>query len=155
MIRTPLTILITGARDWTDRDTVRHALESAVTAARWQVPEVEPLVVHGACAFRTHQGRMASADLHAAGVAHELGWPTRPMPAAWDQWGRHAEPIRNRDMVAWVLARPGLHVCLAFPLPTSRGTWDCVRAAEQAGIPVTIHARPIDTTWTPAEGDEP
>jgi hypothetical protein len=30
----------------------------------------------------------------------------------------------------------GADLCLAFPMPRSRGTWDCVRRAKKAGIVV-------------------
>ena len=32
----------------------------------------------------------------------------------------------------------------AFPMKGSRGTWDCVRRAEKAGIPVTVFDHPAD-----------
>lgn len=51
-------------------------------------------------------------------------------------WCPSAGPLRNQYMV-----NLGADECLAFPLPGSRGTWDCVRRARAAGIPVVIHGR--------------
>lgn len=39
--------------------------------------------------------------------------------------------VRNQLMVDL-----GADICLAFPLPGSRGTWDCMGRAEAAGIKV-------------------
>ena len=55
-------------------------------------------------------------------------------PADWSTHGRAAGPIRNQQMVD-----RGADICLAFPTSSSIGTWDCVRRAKAAGIPVEIH----------------
>lgn len=56
------------------------------------------------------------------------------VPAEWDRYGHKAGPIRNQRMVDL-----GNYIaCIAFPLPGSRGTWDCVRRAELADIPVLV-----------------
>jgi hypothetical protein len=36
-------------------------------------------------------------------------------------------------------AQPRARLCLAFPTPSSRGTWDMVRRATAAGIEVEVH----------------
>lgn len=53
--------------------------------------------------------------------------------ADWNAYGRSAGPIRNQEMVD-----SGADLCLAFPMPGSAGTWDCVRRAKKAGIVVTV-----------------
>jgi Protein of unknown function (DUF2493). len=53
--------------------------------------------------------------------------------AAWDDFGKAAGPIRNREM-----AQAGADLCLAFPLGESRGTWNCVNECKKAGIPVEV-----------------
>jgi len=57
--------------------------------------------------------------------------------AAWGALGNRAGPERNGRMVAWAAEVPG-SVLLAFPGPSSRGTWDCVRQARAAGLSVLI-----------------
>lgn len=54
-------------------------------------------------------------------------------PADWEKHGKRAGPIRNQEMVDL-----GADVCLAFFKngAVNRGTSDCVRRAEKAGIPV-------------------
>ncbi|WPH57818.1 putative chromosome segregation protein [Mycobacterium phage WXIN] len=70
-------------------------------------------------------------------LAHEWaelidGVTPDPHPANW-RAGKQAGHVRNQVMVDH-----GADVCLAFPLPGSTGTWDCVRRAEAAGIPVKV-----------------
>jgi hypothetical protein len=43
---------------------------------------------------------------------------------------------RNQAMAD---AQPRARLCLAFPTPSSRGTWDMVRRATAAGIEVEVH----------------
>ena len=112
-------ILVTGSRAWSDRAAVEHALGTALRLFRPMV------VVTGGCP--TGADRMAEEWAHRAGVEVEV-WP-----ADWAAHGRAAGPLRNGRMVA-----AGARMALAFLLPggQSRGTEDCVRRAEAAGIPV-------------------
>lgn len=54
-------------------------------------------------------------------------------PADWKRHGKAAGMIRNREMVAL-----GADLCIAFPLPQSKGTFGCIREAEKAGIEVQV-----------------
>ena len=54
-------------------------------------------------------------------------------PAEW-RGGRLCGPERNAHMVSL-----GADLCLAFPLPSSRGTRNCMRLAREAGIPVYVY----------------
>lgn len=85
------------------------------------------------------------------------------------QWGCPAAGVyRNQEMVAAALAaawvdedaawqdedeRAELHnvVCLAFPLPGSKGTHDCAQRARDAGIRVDVHHLPAPTQATPQQ----
>lgn len=78
-------------------------------------------------------GDAKGADRVARGVARALGWPVVVKRAKWDEHGRAAGPIRNQEMIG--LAPD---VVVAFPLPGSKGTWDAVRRARKAGIPVVF-----------------
>jgi hypothetical protein len=84
-----------------------------------------PVLVHGAC---------GGADAMADALWKLWGWPTEPHPADFALLGRAAGPQRNTRMVDL-----GADLCLAFPLPGSRGTKDCVQRARAAGIPVRIY----------------
>lgn len=60
----------------------------------------------------------------------------RVFVADWDGDGKHAGPARNGRLVAWCAKAGG--VLLAFPGPKSRGTWDCVRKAQSAGLALVV-----------------
>lgn len=114
-------VLVTGSRNWSDEETLSGALNEQVRRNDW-----EPiLVVHGDCP--------TGADALAARWARST-WLSKcePHPADWSI-GKKAGPLRNQQMVDL-----GADVCLAFPLPQSRGTYDCMRRAEAAGIPVIV-----------------
>lgn len=126
-------ILITGSRDWTDRVAVYQTLYAYVT--RHCPPDYDRhgnlidydlsdvTIVHGACP--------TGADVIAEDWA-VVNWVVfERHPADWDKHGKAAGPIRNQEMVDL-----GADVCLAFPLPGSKGTRDCMAKARAAGIPV-------------------
>ncbi|PVB46375.1 DUF2493 domain-containing protein [Mycobacteroides abscessus] len=133
-------VLITGSRNWSDRRVIHSALFEELMVDTGQPEDVT--VIHGAA---------SGADSLAAWVASSLGMTTEAHPAQWD---RPCEPqcfhkprmkngkpycplaghLRNQHMVDL-----GADVCHAFPLLDSRGTWDCVRRAEKAGIRVVLH----------------
>jgi len=122
-------ILITGSRHWTDEQTIVWALQSA--HARLGYPS-NAVLVHGAC-------HLGGADIIAANTWARRGLPVEPHPAERDATGRLLGPDRNALMV-----NLGADLCLAFPLPDSRGTRNCMRLARAAGIPVW--------TFDPMEG---
>lgn len=134
-------ILVTGSREyaWDDRDFI----ESQILRLPIAMPGAEVLLIHGAQGVISEMGRPSSGlDLLAADVAeYTLGWKTLPMPAPWDDHGLAAGPMRNQWMVNVLvfLQRCGYecHV-LAFPLPGSKGTHDCIRKARAAGFEVTV-----------------
>ena len=115
-------ILITGSRNWDDQAAIAHAI-GEVWPPHCSADEIT--LVHGGA---------TGADHHASGVALAFGVACEEHPADWTR-GHRAGPERNQAMVD-----AGADVCLAFPLPGSRGTWDCVKRANAAGIPVRIIA---------------
>lgn len=167
-------VLVTGSREWTDRDAIIAAFDATEATAGWRVPRARTLsfdLMHGACPLRMvgrHGHRVpGSADM----LAHEIarfrpGWKiveSQPgvlgFPADWSN-GRGAGFIRNQQMVDVVKAAEGYawKVCIGFPidgldvpytgpLPGVGGTWDCLKRARKAGI---------DTWWAyPGMGSSP
>lgn len=114
-------ILITGSRDWTDRKVIAEWLEYELERSDNGMIVVEG----GARGADRLAGEWAKANGH-RGVVHEQH------PADWARFGGSAGPVRNTAMV-----QLGAEVCLAFPLPGSVGTLDCMRKAQAARIPVT------------------
>jgi hypothetical protein len=111
----PMKLLISGSRRWADRT----PMESVIR-------RLNPhLIIHGGA---------RGADTLAELIACELEIPTAVYPADW-RMGRRAGPIRTATMIR--LARPDR--VAAFPLGDSPGTYDLIRQAQRAGIPVEIH----------------
>lgn len=121
-------ILVTGSRDWTDRDTIYSALEEA----RGDVPHDQIVLVHGKCP--------TGADEIAAHYAEVMDWGIDPHPAKWDKYGRKAGIIRNVEMVNAVVAVRHLEpvVCLGFIKDYSHGSTHCATYAGACGIEVRI-----------------
>ena len=108
-------LLVCGSRDWTDRDAIRK-----------EILALSPSVVI--------EGGARGADRIAKEIAIELKIDVMEYPAEWNKYGKGAGPIRNQQMLDE--AHPSL--VLAFPLPDSKGTWDMIRRAQDAGIEVRI-----------------
>lgn len=116
-------ILVTGWRNWPRHDA--HVIHRALdTAVQLYVYPGEPItVVEGACPY-------GGADTYAREWATRRGHGVESHPASRDTAGRLLGPERNAEMVA-----AGADVCVAFPGPRSRGTYDCMRRAVAARIP--------------------
>ena len=72
------------------------------------------------------------ADRCARLAAESLGIPVVTFEVDWNKHGNRAGPIRNQLM----LDAGNPHYVLAYPLPDSIGTWDMMRRAKKAGVPV-------------------
>lgn len=112
-------ILITGSRDWIDRDVIFDALR-------------EQFELHGP--FVLVHGDARGADRMAAEIVSSYGHGCRieSHPAEWRPYGIYnpqAGLLRNTQMIAL-----GADVCLAFIRSGSRGATDCASRAEAAGI---------------------
>lgn len=110
--------MVTGSRDWTNKEAIRQGLTRAVEGH--QGPHT---LVHGAA---------RGADTLAADAAYEMGWQLEAFPADWSQ-GRGAGLMRNQAMID---TEPD--VVVAFPLPDSRGTPHAMGLARQAGIDLIV-----------------
>lgn len=118
-------IIVTGCRDWTDRDAVFRELDALVPARPFIT------VVHGAC--QDKEGMLCGADRFANEWAWNRDARSDPHPADWNTHGKAAGPIRNREM-----AELGAYLCVAFWDGRSPGTRDMIEQAVRAGIPVRI-----------------
>lgn len=118
-------ILVSGSRDWTDRQFVWNALDSAACLL---APDAErPLsvvsVVHGACP--------TGADKHADDFCKRFVVAVERHPADWETHGRRAGYLRNQEMVD-----AGADIVLVFNKNSSRGASMTARLAREAGLPV-------------------
>jgi 3-keto-L-gulonate-6-phosphate decarboxylase len=97
-----------------------HALLETTRGVHWN----EVTVVHGGA---------KGADTIAAELATGFGMKVEAHLADWQAYHRAAGPLRNQKMVDL-----GADICLAFLMPDSKGTADCISKAEKAGIPIII-----------------
>ena len=112
-------ILVTGSRDFTDKETIRQAL-----IAEYEGDDL--IVIHGAA-----RGADSLAD--ALAVSSPIATVVR-VPADWENRPRwQAGPLRNEHMLEL-----GPDIVLAFYKngAGNRGTANCVQQAKDRGIPV-------------------
>lgn len=144
----PYRILVTGSRHWGDRARLIDVLDGVAADLG---PQVTITVVHGMCDPRndvfpypirwldavgfpaSRQCMLLGADWIADRHARERGWNVEMFPADWTR-GRRAGPERNQRMVD-----AGAEVCLGFPMPDSRGSYDCLAKAAIALIPTVVY----------------
>jgi hypothetical protein len=86
-------------------------------------------------------GGARGADAAIARAAHQLGWCSLVMPAQWQQHGRAAGPIRNRELLQQ--ASPGcLASVLVVAFPGGPGTASLVqqarRLAFRSPVPIAV-----------------
>lgn len=138
----PYRLLVTGSRDWTNREIVHSALSAHAAAAQHE--DRDMIVVHGDA-----PGADTLAKEWVAG-AQMLGWPVHHEPhrVTGREWSesRQAGHFRNQRMVD-----AGADACVAFLMPCikpgcrkfkglpheSHGASDCAARALGAGIPTT------------------
>ncbi len=113
-------VVVSGSRRWQDQKSIFTSLE-----------ELNPsLIVHGAA---------RGVDTIAASWAHKRNLPVLSMPAQWAAVGRTAGAVRNLEMLRAGHALAGhTHNLLVagFPLPSSVGTFHCMREAAKRRMPV-------------------
>ena len=125
------TICVTGSRLHTDRELIHAAIVANTPIA---------------CMINGDGHGDPGADALALEIAEELLMPTKRFPAEWSRYGNPiAAHKRNQAMID---EEPDL--VLAFPLRGSRGTWDTVRRALMAKIPVQVWLRPPSSVQVPA-----
>ncbi len=114
-----LRVLGCGGRDYTDYEKIRQAL---VDLGGKDAIEI---VIHGG---------QRGADTLFGEAAAKLGIPWIPVYADWTLHGVKAGRLRNQRM----LDEHHPNLCLAFPDPESKGTWDMVRRAKAAGVETKV-----------------
>lgn len=115
-------VIVTGSREWNDRAAMSHRL--------FRYPPTTLFIYGGA----------PGADSLAHLWARTNGYPTLMEPYFSDL-GKAGGSARNALLIDIGLTymRHGYTVVVeAFPTASSRGTWDCVNKARNAGLQVEI-----------------
>lgn len=128
----PFRVIVTGSRytAFEDRNVVFRELNTVVR----EHPGRSVIVVHGACPQGGVDADAAAWTLTTPDARVE-GYPAEAF-GSWPACG----PKRNSHMVSL-----GADLCLGFPRPQSKGTWDCLRKACDAGIPIRV--RSLHGAW--------
>lgn len=116
-------LLITGSRRWTNEQLVRDEVW-------WLRDPIRDLLIVGDCP--------TGADSFARCAAYTLGVSCHVEAALWGSEGRKAGPLRNSRMVALAKLHNSFdHIKVrvrAFVDEYCRGTLDCLRKAQAAGL---------------------
>ena len=126
MTATEKRVLVTGSRELVNDHAVLDVLDRVLGPGLSDGLDI--VIVQGEC---PRGGVDKAAEMWALKTAGAIN---EGHPADWDRHGKAAGMIRNSEMVSL-----GADLCLAFPRVGSRGTWDCIRKAADAGIPVRIY----------------
>lgn len=118
-------VLICGDRNWKDRQAIQRCVFS--------LPQGTTII----------EGEARGADRTSAEMGAGYGLTIEKYPADWNQHGRSAGPIRNRQMLRE--GKPDLVVFFHNNLRQSKGTRDMVKISCDKGIPV-INGRAV-TDW--------
>lgn len=117
-----LRVLITGARNFSNRELIRKTLNNILEFFVKENPEKSPssiTLISGNCP--------RGADLMCEEIAEKLGFAVERYPAQWETHGKAAGLIRNQEMVD-----SSFDVLIAFPTDEAKGTWDCVRRGKKS-----------------------
>lgn len=117
-------LLVTGTRKDPDllfHDRIKYALG---IVAHKLCPE-GGLLIHGDATGVDTAAAAYWSSMDAAFTCRAFEYP--------GESGKAGGPLRNQKMVDF-----GADLCLAFPLPESRGTYDCARRARAANIDTFI-----------------
>ena len=115
-------MIIAGSRDFQDYRLLCAHLDEITAEIQGEIEVIS--------------GHAPGADTLGERYARERGLKVRIFPARWDQLGRPAGVVRNRQMIDYIRQESPLAVF--FWDGSSRGTLDTIRRAEKAGIDTRI-----------------
>mgnify|MGYP003533449592 CR=1 FL=1 len=110
-------VIVAGGRDFNDYSLLKEKLESLLKNKN----EIEIV-----------SGKARGADSLGEQYANEKGYPINSHPANWDEYGKSAGYIRNKEMAEYADA------LVAFWDGKSRGTKHMIDLAENKGLLVRV-----------------
>lgn len=124
-------VLVCGSRYWDEPFAIFAVLDGLLS--RHQKESHSPMVVI--------EGEAKGADRYARNWAEYHPWTVEleKYPADWDQYGKAAGHIRNKQMLDE--GKPTLVVAFTDNLEESKGTKNMVTQAKKADIPVYVIGR--------------
>ena len=113
-------LVIFGDRNFTDHQLLKTIVESTDSYRQGKITAV-------VC------GEARGADSLGKRWANEQGIPVLSYPADWEQYGKGAGPIRNRQMAE--VADKGI----GFLAPGSKGTKNMITTCKKLSVPTLIY----------------
>ena len=133
-------VLVCGDRNWTDQRIVGTILEGLLREAELSFGHLVIIegCARGADSFAHHffDGPCELPDGRSGSHAGHINVKHEHYPADWEQYGKSAGPIRNRQMLKE--GRPQIVFAFHDDLDHSKGTKDMVTVAKKAGKPVYV-----------------
>lgn len=120
-------LLIAGSRTFTDYQTLKEITDAAIREIKEKYRHTRIVIVTGGA---------DGTDEAAIHYALKSGYPYKVFLPDWKQYGRAAGPIRNKEMLNYILE--GIPYLLAFWNGESRGTKNMINITEKAGVPITV-----------------
>lgn len=120
-------VLICGGRDYEDAYNFDRMVEEILK----EKGIVDPIIIHGAA---------DGVDTLADEFARTNYFRCLRFPAKWHLHKKRAGPIRNKQM----LDEGKPHLVIAFPTPSSIGTWDMISKSKRSNIEVIVREVSID-----------
>lgn len=125
-------VLVSGTRDEAFARSIEKRIETDLTLMG-EGFDTELTVIEGGAKGVDHVAGKWARRRRAHGVANVQ------FKADWKAHGNAAGPIRNQEMLDWLLAAEAEQkIVLAYPGPESVGTWDMVDRARRAGVAVVV-----------------
>jgi hypothetical protein len=123
-------VLICGDRKWNDDRLIQLILEGLIQEA---IVDMGRLVIIEGCAKGADWVAHSYYNPEIMGASHKY-IQHEHYPAQWKKYGNIAGPIRNQQMIED--GKPDEVFTFHDTLTQSKGTWDIVKRAKAAGIPV-------------------
>ncbi len=134
-------VLVCGSRDWDDQDIIWTMLDGLfahiLSSIDW-VPDPGTITIIDGAARGADTMAYKWAECMIEQGLGQVVFSER-YPADWDQHGRAAGPIRNKQML--VEGKPTLVLAFSDDLSVSRGTANMVKQSRAAGVPVYVIGR--------------
>lgn len=117
-------LLVTGSRDWTDIDLIRSTLQKH--------KDEDIQLIHGNCIGVDKICGLIGRD--------EFKWSIKIFNPNWNEYRKAGGPIRNKQMVDYLLSNFDHYYMYAFHdnLSLSKGTKQCVNYAISKNIKVHL-----------------
>jgi len=118
-------VLCCGDRNWNDWKPINSVLEELKSPTR------DIVVIHG---------KARGADSMCGFIANKLGYEVKEYKADWEQYGKAAGPIRNRQMLQEHKTDEPIQEVIAFhdDIEQSKGTKNMIEQAQKHGIRVRL-----------------